>query len=96
MSGRAGPAEGWSGETASGFAVIRIPRNGELPADYLRSFEVVGRNGLGKLAFGPRGAAQLFDRRAEAEDIARRLRRRPTLGDYDYAVEQATGAVAPA
>lgn len=75
-----------------GFAVVRIDRRGELPASYLRSFAVAGRNGLQRLAFGDRAAAHPFESRAEAEDVARRLRRRISGVDYDYRVETATAA----
>ena len=36
----------------SGFMLVRAPRNGDLPRDYLRTFEIVGRDGLAHLAYG--------------------------------------------
>lgn len=77
-----------------GFAVVRIDRHGELPSSYLRSFVVAGRNGLQRLVFGDRAAAHLFESRAEAEDVARRLRRRVSAADYDYRVEEVEAAAA--
>ena len=58
------------------FVVARVDRRGELPTTYLRNFALVGRSGLRELAFGLAATAHLFDRRAEAEDIARKLGRR--------------------
>ncbi len=71
-----------------GFVVARTPRNGNLTRDFLRGFEIVGRNGVAHLAYGPRPTAHVFDSRREAEDIARRLGRRVTMGTYDYLVEE--------
>ena len=51
----------------------------------------VGRDGLAHLAYGSRTAAHVFDSRREAEDIVRRLRRRATIGAYDYLVEEFVG-----
>ena len=73
--------------TRTGFAVSRATPNGSSPRDYLRDFKIAGRNGLVALAFGSRNTAYLFERRADAEDIARRLRRRTTVGEYVYSVE---------
>lgn len=73
-----------------GFAVLRIDPRGELPPSYLRSFALAGRNGLQRLAFGGRAAAYVFDSRADAEDIARRLRRRVSGAQYEYRVEAVT------
>lgn len=73
--------------TRTGFAVIRATPNGSTPRVYLRDFKIAGRNGLAALAFGSRNTAYLFDRRADAEDVTRRLRRRTTVGEYVYSVE---------
>jgi hypothetical protein len=54
----------------------------------------VGRNGLRQLAFGPAATAHPFERRAEAEDIARWLRRRVSTADYDFVVEEASAITA--
>lgn len=78
-------------EVRAGFVIVRAPRNGDLPHDYLRAFEIVGRDGLAHLAYGPRTAAHVFDSRREAEDVVRRLRRRAAIGAYDYAVEEFVG-----
>ena len=67
-------------ETSS-FDVARVDQRGQLPPTYLRNFALAGRNGLRQLAFGPRNTAHLFGRCAEAEDIARRLRRRVSQVD---------------
>ena len=69
-----------------GFAVVRRDPLGEIPLSYLRDFTLAGRNGLQRLAFGGRSAAHVFDSRAEAEDIARRLRRRVSGSQYQYQV----------
>jgi hypothetical protein len=58
------------------FVVMRLDRSGELTSAYLRKFALTGRNGLRQLGFGPAATAHVFEHRAEAEDIARRLRRR--------------------
>ncbi len=76
----------------SGFTVARVDRHGELPRTYLRAFALAGRNGLHQLAFGPPAAAHVFERRAEAEDIARRLRRRISAAGHDYLVEELSHA----
>jgi hypothetical protein len=72
----------------AGFAVVRVDRHGELPAAYLRGFDFAGRHGLRRLTFGPRPAAHLFERHADAEEVARRLRRRISAIDHDYVVEE--------
>lgn len=76
----------------SGFTVVRVDRCGELPWTYLRAFVLAGRNGLHHLAFGPPAAAYVFERRAEAEEVARRLRRRISATDHDYLVEEVSRA----
>jgi hypothetical protein len=88
MTMSADPASGEHAEARPSFVVVRVHQNGDAPRDYLRSFLIVGRNGVAHLAYGPREGAQLFERRAEAEDIARRLRRRSAIGNYDYLVEE--------
>jgi hypothetical protein len=75
------------------FVVARVHRRGELPATYLRKFVLAGRNGLQQLAFGPATAAHVFERRAEAEDVARRLRRRASSTEYDFRAEEAPAAI---
>ena len=81
----------------SRFVVARLDRRGELPTTYLRKFALVGRNGLQQLTFGPATAAHVFESRSEAEDIARRLRRRVSDAGYDFRAEEApAGVVAPA
>lgn len=90
MTASADPTDHEHAIAPVGFVVARTPRNGALPREYLRGFQVVGRNGLARLAFGARAAAQVFDHRPEADDIARRLRRRTALADYDYRVEEVT------
>jgi len=77
-------------EARQGVVVARVPLNGDLPGDYLRAFEIAGRNGLVRLAFGPRAAAHVWAR-DEAENIVRRLRRRTAIGAYDDRVEEAVG-----
>jgi hypothetical protein len=77
------------------FLVARVDRHGELPTTYLRRFTLVGRNGLREVAFGPAGAAHLFERRAEAEDVARKLRRRVSGMECDYRVEDAVSEPSP-
>ncbi len=80
----------------SGFVLMRADRRGELSPTYLRGFALAGRNGLRQLGFGPRAAAHLFEVRSEAEDVARRLRRRVSTKDHDYVVlEVAEEAPAP-
>jgi len=71
------------------FVVARVDRRGALPTTYLQHFALVGRNGLRGLAFGPAATAHLFDRQAEAEDIARKLRRRVSGAEYEYRAEAA-------
>jgi hypothetical protein len=71
------------------FVVVRVDRRGESPPAYVRRFEMAGRNGLRQLAFGPATAAHLFDRRADAETVARRLGRRVSQSGYDFIVEEA-------
>lgn len=79
----------------SGFTVVRVDRRGELLPTYLRSYALAGRNGLQRLAFSERAVAHVFESRAEAEDIARRLRRRISGSHYDYQVEEVVqGAMA--
>jgi hypothetical protein len=73
----------------SSFVVARVDRRGQLPPTYLRKFALAGRNGLQQLAFGPRSTAHFFERHAEAEDIARRLRRRVSQADYEFIAEEA-------
>jgi hypothetical protein len=75
------------------FIVARVDRRGELPSRYLQKFAVAGRNGLRQLAFGPAATAHPFERRAEAEDVARRLRRRVSTADYDFIVEEVPATV---
>lgn len=70
------------------FIVVRFDRRGERSPNYLRAFVRAGRNGLKQLAFGQRAEAHIFEERVEAEDIARRLRRRILAGDYGYRVEE--------
>jgi len=70
------------------FAVVRVDRRGEWSPSYLRTFAVTGRNGLRQQTFGERAEAHLFEGRAEAEDIARRLRRRVSATEYDYQVRE--------
>ncbi len=77
------------------FLVARVDRRGELPTTYLRRFALVGRNRLREVAFGPAAEAHLFDQRAEAEDVARKLRRRVSQIDYAYRVEDAISAPPP-
>ena len=74
---------------AANFVVARLDRHGQLLPTYLRKFTVAGRNGLQQLAFGSLGTAHRFDRRTEAEDIARRLRRRVSQADYEFIAEEA-------
>jgi len=76
----------------SGFVVARLDRHGQLSPTYLQKFALAGRNGLKQLAFGPPGTAHLFERRAEAEDVARRLRRRVSQADYQFIAEEAPAA----
>lgn len=68
------------------FILMRADPRGELPPTYLRGFAVAGRNGLQHLGFGPRASAHLFEVRTEAEDVARRLRRRLSAKDHEYVV----------
>ena len=75
-------------EARVGFAIVRTHRNGDTPRDYLRAFQIVGRDGLGHLGYGSRIDAHVFDSRSEAEDVVRRLRRRAAIGAYDYLVEE--------
>ncbi len=75
-------------EARPGFVIARTPKNGNLSRSYLRGFEIVGRDGLAHLAYGALAAAHVFDSRREAEEVARRLRRRATIGAYDYLVEE--------
>jgi hypothetical protein len=70
------------------FVVVRVDRRSELPSIYLQRFGLAGRNGLRQLAFGPAATAHPFERRAEAEDVARRLRRRVSATDYHFVVEE--------
>lgn len=70
-----------------GFAVKRVDPLGQIPPSYLRDFVLAGRNGLQRLTFGGRVTAHIFDSPAEAEDIARRLRRRVSGTLYQYQVE---------
>ncbi len=76
------------------FVVMRVDRRGELPSAYLQKFAVTGRNGLRQIAFGPAATAHAFERRDEAEDIARRLRRRVSTAECDFVVDEAP-ATAP-
>jgi hypothetical protein len=80
----------------SRFVVARVDRRGELPTTYLWHFALVGRNGLRGVAFGAAATAHLFDRRAEAEDIARKLRRRLSHAEYEYRVEATPALAVPA
>jgi len=73
----------------SRFVVVRIDRRGELATTYLQYFVLVGRKGLRELTCGPVATAHLFDRRGDAEDIARKLRRRVSDADYEYRTEEA-------
>lgn len=73
-------------DKGAAFVLMRTDRRGELPPSYLRGFALAGRNGLRQLGFGPRASALLFEHRAEAEDIARRLRRRVSTKEHDYVV----------
>ena len=77
------------------FVVAAAVNPGELPKTYLRNFALVGRNGLRELAFGPAATAHLFDRRAEAEEIARKLRRRISHAEYQYSAEEAVSEPPP-
>jgi hypothetical protein len=72
------------------FVVARVDRRGELPTTYLRHFALAGRSGLRGVVFGPAPTAHLFDSRAEAEDIARKLGRRISHAEYEYRAEEAT------
>ena len=76
------------------FVVVRVDQSGELPSTYLQRFALAGRNGLRQLAFGPAGTAHPFEHRAEAEDLARRLRRRVSTADYHLVVEKSAMAAA--
>lgn len=76
------------------FILARVDRRGELPSSYLQRFALAGRNGLRQFAFGPAETAYLFERKAEAEDIARRLRRRISSSAYDFVVEEAPAMAA--
>ncbi len=73
------------------FVVARTPRNGNRTRAYLRAFEIVGRDGLAYLSYGARSAAHVFNSRREADDVVRRLRRRATIGTYNYLVEEFAG-----
>jgi hypothetical protein len=96
MTISAAPASAEYTDVSPGFAVVRPHRNGSIQRDYLRNFSIVGLNGLANLGYGSQTAACLFTSRTEAEDIARRLRRRAAIGDYEYGVEEITlGAKAP-
>lgn len=75
------------------FVVARGHRHNDEPRDYLRSVQVVGRDGLAHLAFGSRDVARVFDSLGEAEDIVRRLRRRSTIAAYDYLVEDVSASI---
>lgn len=77
------------------FVVMRVDRCGELPSAYLQKFALAGRNGLRQLAFGPAATAYAFEVRAEAEDIARRLRRRASAADHEFVIEEAQATTAP-
>jgi hypothetical protein len=80
----------------AGFAVVRVDRRGELPPAYLRGFALAGRKGLRQYMFGPQASAHVFERQAEAEDVARRLRRRISATEHDYVVvEVASEASVP-
>ena len=81
-------ANGVDVEARSGFVLVRAHRNGDAPRDYLRAFQIVGRDGLAHLGYGSRTAAHVFDSRSEAEGIVRRLRRRAAIGAYDYLVAE--------
>jgi hypothetical protein len=76
------------------FVVVRVHRRSELPSTYLPRFALAGRDGLRQLAFGPAGTAHPFEHRAEAEDLARRLRRRVSTADYHLVVEKSAMAAA--
>ena len=91
-------ATGEDVEARSGFVLVRAPPNGDLPRDYLRAFEIVGRDGLAHLTYGVRKVAHVFDSRGETEDVVRPLRRRAAIGTYDYLVEEFVGqaSVCPA
>jgi len=77
------------------FVVVRVDCRGELATAYLQHFALVGRNGLRELTFGPVATAHLFDRRGDAEDIARKLRRRVSDADYEYRTEEAISERSP-
>ena len=70
------------------FTVVRFDREGDLSPTYLRDFTLAGAYGLKQFAFDERAEAYIFEDRAEAEDVARRLRRRISAADYDYRVEE--------
>ncbi len=76
------------------FVVARVDLEGTLPPTYLRKFALAGKSGLRQLAFGGREGAHLFASRAEAEEVARRLRRRVPDAQYDFIVEEAPVAAA--
>jgi hypothetical protein len=72
--------------SAKGFAVMRVDRRGEQAPTYLRGFALAGRNGVRQYTFGLQACAHVFELQAEAEDIARRLRRRISATEHDYVV----------
>jgi hypothetical protein len=72
-----------------GFVIVRTHPNGDIPPEYLRAFQAVGRDGLVHLTYGPRATAHVFARDGDAVDIVRRLRRRTSVGSYDYSIEKA-------
>lgn len=80
--------------TACRLTVVRNDRGGERPPAYLRGFVLAGRAGVKQLSFGQRVDAHVFESRAEAEDVARRLRRRISGGDYVFGVEEVSQAPA--
>jgi hypothetical protein len=76
-----------------GFVIVRAHPNGDIPPEYLRAFQAVGRDGLVHLAYGSRATAHVFARHGEAEDTVRRLRRRTIVGSYDYLIQKAAAPV---
>lgn len=77
------------------FVVARVDRRGELATTYLQHFALAGRNGLRGLGFGPAAAAHLFARHAEAEAVARKLRRRLADAEYEYRTEEVLAEPSP-
>jgi hypothetical protein len=73
----------------------RVDRHSASPTTYLRHFVLAGGNGLRGVAFGPAATAHFFNRRAEAEEIVRKLRRRVSHAEYEYTAEEAASEPSP-